>query len=140
MLRGPILVAESVATDEEQVRLGLFPGEMVYRVDRTRGQGEHLLVENIRLAAALFPNLQKPVPSMSDLADRYSLKLGEAIERVRTVAATARIANALGVREDTPLLMSDRVVHLRDGRPAEWRITYCLGHEHLARLKDRLGL
>ena len=73
MLREPILVAESAANDEERARLGLFPGEMVYRVDRIRGQGEQLLVENIRLPAALFPHLQNPVPSISDLADTYGI-------------------------------------------------------------------
>jgi len=140
MLRGPILVAESVATEEERARLGLLPGEMVYRLDRIRRQGEHLFLENIRLPAALFPSLHKPVASVVDLADSYGVKLGEAVERVRVVPASATIANALGVMEDAPILMLDRVVHLRDGRPAEWRITYCLGEESLARLKARLGL
>ena len=126
MLIEPVLVAESVANDEERARLGLLPGEMVYRVDQVRGQGEHLLVENIRLAAALFPNLQKPVPSIRGLADTYDLQLGEALESVRAVPASASIAQALDVMEGVPLSMSDRVVYLRDGRPAEWRITYCL--------------
>ena len=60
MVREPILVAESVATDEEQVRLGLLPGEIVYRLDRIRGHREQLLVENIGLAAAPFPRPQHP--------------------------------------------------------------------------------
>jgi GntR family transcriptional regulator len=138
MLRGPILVAESVANDEERARLNLFPGEMVYRVEKIRGQGEHLFVENIRLSAALFPNLQKPVPSIRGLAETYGLQLGEALERVCAVPASASVAEALGVRERTLLLMSDRVVHLRDGRPAEWRITYSPDQEYLARLLARL--
>jgi hypothetical protein len=45
MLTKPILVAESAANDEERARLGLFPGEMVYRADRIRRQGEQHLVE-----------------------------------------------------------------------------------------------
>jgi DNA-binding GntR family transcriptional regulator len=141
MLREPTLVTESVASNEECARLGLFPGEMVYRVDRTRGQGEHLLVENIRLAAALFPNLQKPVPSISDLADSYGLQLGEALERLCPVPASPSIAKALGITEATPLLMLDRVVHLRNGLPAEWvRITYSSGLENMARLIAKLRL
>ncbi len=126
MLTEPVLVAEFVANDEERERLALLPGEMVCRVDQVRGQGEHLMVENIRLAAALFPNLQKPVPSIRGLAETYDLQLGEALESVRAVPAPASIAQALDVMEGVPLLMSDRVVYLRDGRPAEWRITYCL--------------
>ena len=81
MLTEPILVAESAATDEERARLSLFPGEMVYRLDRIRGQGEQLFVEIIRLPAALFPRLQIPVPRITDLADAYALELGEAVER-----------------------------------------------------------
>jgi len=139
MLRGePTLIAEVVAADEELARLGLFPGEMVYRVDRIRRHGERLLVENIRLSAALFPNLLKPVRSISDLAKTYGLQLGEALERVCAVPASASVAEALGVTERTLLLMSDRVVHLRDGRPAEWRITYSPDQENLAKLLARL--
>ena len=138
MLRGPILVAESVANDEERARLGLFLGEMVYRVDRLRSKGEHLLAEYIRLPAALFPSLQKPVASIVALADSYGVKLGEAVEAVRVVPAAASVAKALGVIEGSLLLMSDRVVHLRDGRPAEWRIMYSLDHEKLTRLIAKL--
>jgi hypothetical protein len=38
------------------------------------------------------------------------------------------------VSERTLVLMLDRVVHLRDCRPAEWRVTYSLDQENLARL------
>jgi len=136
MPTGPILVAESLADDEELRRLGLFAGEMVYRVDKIRRQGGRLLV--VRLSAALFPNLLKPVRSISDLAKTYGLQLGEALERVCAVPAPASVAEALGVTERTLLLMSDRVVHLSDGRPAEWRITYRPDQENLARLLARL--
>jgi DNA-binding GntR family transcriptional regulator len=121
-----MLVVESVASDEERARLGLLPGEMVYRVDQVRGQEDHLLAESIRVAAALFPNLHKPVPSIRGLAETYGLQLGEAQESIRAIPAPASIAQALGVMEGVPLSMSDRMVYLRDGRPAEWRITYSL--------------
>ena len=140
MLTRPMLVVESVASDEEQARLSLLLGETVYRLDRIRGQGDQLLVENIRLPAALFPSLQTPVPRISELADAYALELGEALERVTAVPASADIAKALRVAEGSLLLMLDRVVHLRDGRPAEWRTMYCLDQGRLARLEDRLGL
>ena len=140
MLTEPILVAEFTATDQERARLGLFLGEMVYRLDRIRAHGEHLLVESIGLPAALFPNLQSPVQRITDLADIYGLKLGEAVEKVCTVAACTDIAKALSVAEGTLILRLDRVVHLRDGRPAEWRIAYCLDQGKLAKLKARLGL
>jgi DNA-binding GntR family transcriptional regulator len=131
-------VAECVANDEEQARLGLFPGEMVYRLDRVRARGQMLFVENVRLAAGLFPHLQKPISSICDLAHTHGLQLGEALETVCAVPASADIAKALGVADRTLVLMLDRVVHLRDGRPAEWRITYRLDQENLTRLLARL--
>ena len=134
----PILVAEFQANDEERERLALFPGERVYRLDRTRGEGEQRSVESRRLAAALFPNLRNPVPRISELAATYGLHIGEALETISAVSASADIAKTLGVTERTLLLMSDRVVHLRDGRPAEWRITYSLDQENLATLLGRL--
>jgi DNA-binding GntR family transcriptional regulator len=134
----PIQVAESVATDEEQARLGLLPGEMVYCVDRMRGHREQLLVENIRLPAALFPSLQTPVSRITNLATTYGLELGQALENFCTIAASSSIANALGVMQGTLLLMLDRVVHLRDGRPAEWRVAYSFDQETLTRLLARL--
>jgi DNA-binding GntR family transcriptional regulator len=140
MVREPILVAESMATDEEQVRLGLLPGEIVYRLDRIRGHREQLLVENIRLAAAPFPRLQHPVPRISDLAAKYGLQLGEGLESLSTIPASTSLGRELGVTEGTPLLKSDRVLHLRDGRPVEWRITYRLDRRTLARLMARLGI
>ena len=136
----PALVAESQANDEELERLALFQGEMVYRVDRIRRQGEQHSLESIRLPAALFPSLQTPVPRISDLADTYGLQLGEALERVGAIAASPSIAKALGVADGTLVLTLDRVVHLRDGRPAEWRTTYCLDQGKLARLKTGLGI
>ena len=138
MLTARKLIAESTATDEQRARLGLFLGEMVYRLDRIRGQGEQLCVENVRLVAALFPRLQKPVPRITQLADSYGLQLGEVLESVSLLPASADIAKALGVAERTLLLMSDRVVYLRDGRPAEWRVRYSSDQENLARLAARL--
>jgi DNA-binding GntR family transcriptional regulator len=52
--------------------------------------------------------------------------VAKALESFRAVPASASIAQAFGVMEGAPLSMSDRVVYLRDGRPAEWRITYSL--------------
>ena len=123
MLREPRLVAESAATHEECAHLGLFPGEMVYRVDRIRGQGKQLCVESVWLVAVLFPLLQMPVPRITALADIYGLQLGEVLESVSITPASADIARAFGVAKGTLVLRSDRVVHLRDGRPAEWRVS-----------------
>ena len=107
MITEPNLVTDAVATDEEQARLGLF-------------------IENIRLPAALVPRLRIPVLHIADLADAYGLQLGDAVERVSATSASGDIAKALKVDEGMLVVMLDRIVHLRDGQPAEWRIAYCL--------------
>jgi len=140
MLREPTLVTESVANDEEWARLGLFLGEMVYRIDSVHGRGYQRLLESVRLPAALFPLLQKPVPSLRQLADTYGLQLGEALEAVCAVPATPSIAKALDIMQGRQVLVLDRVMHLRDGRPVEWRrITYSSGLAKLGRLIAKLG-
>jgi len=131
------MVPEFRPNDDERECLALFPGETVYRLDRIRAEGECLLLENIRLPAALFPSLPNPVPNIHNLTDTYGLRVGEAREQVCAVAASASIAKALGVAEHTLLLMSERVVYLHDGRPAEWRVTYRMDRENLARLLAR---
>ena len=139
MLREPTLVTESVASDEECARLGLFLGEMIYRVDTVHGRDDQRLVESVRLPAALFPHLQKPVPSIHQLADAYGLQLGEALETVCAVPATPSIAKALDITQGRQVLALDRVVYLRDGRPVDWRrITYSSGLAKLARLIAKL--
>jgi DNA-binding GntR family transcriptional regulator len=140
MLTEPIMVAASVATDEERAQLALGHNEMVYRLNRTRGQSEQFCVENIRLVAALFPRLQNPVPRITELAHSYGLQLGKALESGSVIAASADIAKALDVAEGTLILRSERVVYLRGGRPAEWGIAHYSGRDTLAHLQARLGL
>ena len=95
---------------------------------------------NLFESAALFPSLQKPVASIVDLADSYGLKLGEAVEAVRVVPASASVAKSLGVAEGALVLMLDRVVYQRDGCPAEWRITYASDQTSVRGLRAKLGL
>jgi GntR family transcriptional regulator len=138
MLTEPISVVESTATDEERARLSLIPGETVYRADGIRRRGEQLLIESRCLPAALFPGLTTPIPRISGLADIYGLQLGMASEKVCAVAASADIAEALDVANGTLVLVLDRVVYLRDGRPAEWRVTHHVDRGTLTRLLARL--
>jgi DNA-binding GntR family transcriptional regulator len=71
----PILAAEYVASDEELARLGLFAGEMVYRISRLRREDSQLRAEDVRLPCALFPGLlHKDIfANISSLAGTYGL-------------------------------------------------------------------
>ena len=134
----PVRAIEHTASDQERERLGLLAGEMVYRASGTRSQAERSVFEDVVLPAALFPGLTQPVPSVSDLAQAFQLRLGEAIELISVVMASSTTATALGVPDGTPVLKVDTVVHLREGRPAVWRTVYSSDWIGLAKLRASL--
>ena len=57
-----------------------------------------------------------------------------AIEQISSTLASESVANALHVVVGTPLVQLDRVVHLSDGHPAEWRTAYGVDPEKWSRL------
>lgn len=134
----PLDVTEEAATHEERVRLRLFARAAIYRIRRVRRQGGHaVLVENVRLPAALFPGLPKhgPVTNICDLAREYDLDLGEAIERISIGTAPESVVNIFYIPAGTPVLQLDRIVHLRDERPVEWRTAYSLDRDPLSKFR-----
>ena len=97
MIIEPVFAAEYTASDEELARLGLFAGEMVYRISRLRRQGGQLRAEDVRLPCALFPGLlyKDIFADISALAGNYGLALGDATERISLDVAPGEIAKAL---------------------------------------------
>jgi DNA-binding GntR family transcriptional regulator len=134
----PVRAIEYVASDQERERLGLLAGEMVYRASNTRSQAGRFVFEEIALPAALFPSLAFPVPSVSDLAQAFGLRLGEVVELISVATASASVATALDVPEGAPVLKVDTVVYLREGRPAAWRTVHSSDWDRLAKLKASL--
>jgi GntR family transcriptional regulator len=113
------------ATPEEQKWLALDPLAKVYRLGRVRRAGDEVyLVEQVALPASVFPNLEE-VGDMSSglmsLAARYRILLGRATEHLAIGGAPADVAHILGVEPGLPLMVMDRVVFERGGRPVEWR-------------------
>jgi hypothetical protein len=140
MLREPTLVIESVANDEEWARLGLFLGEMVYRIDSVHGRGDQRLLESVRLPAALFPLLQKPVPSLRQLVDTYGLQLGVSARSSVCCPSHSKYRQSSRhyARQAGPRIGQSNAPARR--RPVEWRrITYSSGLAKLARLIAKLG-
>ena len=140
MIIEPVFAAEHAASEEELSRLGLFAGEMVYRISRLRRQDNQIKAEDVRLPCALFPGLlHKDIfADIGTIAETYGLALGDAVERISLDAAPPTIAKALQVPEGTKVLTLTRVVHLKDGRPAQWRTSYSLGRDGFAKLRDLL--
>ena len=133
----PLEVTEGVASRDERARLNLLPGDTVYCIRRIRRHGNRIvLVENVRLPAKLFPSPLdcSDVSDISTLAKEYDLLLGQAVERISSTLASDSVANALHIVVGTPVVQLDRIVHLRDGQPAEWRTAYGVDPEKWSRM------
>ena len=132
-LRGDIRaveLAEAMADKLEWARLQLGVNECVYRIRRVRAyEGKAFMVEDVSLPAALFPGLAErnvcPLAPLT-LAQAYGILLGNSEERVSIVAASTVATDVLRIPEGSPVLLLDRVVMTRDGRPVEWRRGECV--------------
>jgi GntR family transcriptional regulator len=126
-------ITEQRADEMERTRLQLGPGDHVWRVRRIRIDKDDrpFMVEALSLPAALFPELaamEKSLPHLAVLAQKYGILLGKAEERVSIETATEPVAKALRIAAGSPIFVLDRVVSALDRRPIEWRIGRC----HLA--------
>jgi GntR family transcriptional regulator len=117
------------ASEAECVRLRLRAGERVLRTHRVRFlNGLPFMAEQTALAAALLPGLADKAFAhcgILDLARIHGLQLGTAHEHASIGAASSEAAHALGIEEGALVLVLDRIVTLRDGRPVEWRVAEC---------------
>jgi GntR family transcriptional regulator len=126
-------ITEGRADKSECERLGLSMRDAIYRISRIRyHEDQPFMVEEASMPAALFPGLADR-SAVSDrlvvLAQQHGLLLGAAEERLSIGAASAAVADALGISPAAPIMVLDRVVKTLDGRPIEWRIGRC----HLTR-------
>jgi GntR family transcriptional regulator len=123
-------ISQGSANAAECGRLRLRPDDKVWRIQRVRlHKGEPFMVEQVMLPAALFPDLdeQKDLAGrVVVLAQQYGILLGKGDERVSIGAASAEVAETLGVEPGVPILLLDRLVHDLSGRAVEWRLG--MGH------------
>jgi GntR family transcriptional regulator len=140
-LRGEA-VCGGEASEAEGERLRLTAADRVYRIRRLRiDKGRPIMVEDVVLPAALFPSLRPAEAAARHilaLAQQHGILLGRAEERIRIRMAMPAFATLLGVADDTPLLLLDRVIFTLDGRPAEWRLGYCHlgeGYSYVSEMK-----
>jgi GntR family transcriptional regulator len=130
----PARVATGEATAAERRRLALAEAARVIRISRIRTRaGRAFMDDRIVLPEALFPGLAQETGLPNTLYDlfqkRYRIHVARTEEQVTAVAATARLAERLGVALDAPLLAIDRITYDLSGRRIEWR----LSHAHLDR-------
>jgi GntR family transcriptional regulator len=137
-------VTEGWSDETECVRLHLRSTDRVFRTCRVHfAMGVPFMAERTTLAAALFPGLADsaiPPHCILDLARMRGIALGAAHEQASIAAASAQAREILGVEEGSLVLVLDRVVTTRDGRPAEWRVAECnLTRQHLSAMSKGGG-
>ena len=122
-------VTDGVANELECARLCLPTGDRVYRIRRVRlSDDEPFMVEEASVPAALFPGLEEMrafTHRIVCLAQKYGILLGKAEERISMASASLKVADALCIVPDSPVVVLDRVVRTIDGRPVEWRMAWC---------------
>jgi GntR family transcriptional regulator len=122
-------IREATANEMERARLGLKPMDRIYRIRRVLSdQGCPLMVEQVALPAALFPDLLKSESTVNNtaaLAQDHGVLLGRAEEMVSIGEADPMLAKSLNVKIGTPVLVLDRVTRDLLARPIEWRLGHC---------------
>ena len=122
-------VTEGWPDETECVRLHLRSTDRVFRTWRVHfAMGVPFMAERTTLAAALFPGLADigfPPHGILDLARTRGIALGAAHEHASIAPASAEAREVLDIEEGSLVLVLDRVVTMRDGRPAEWRVAEC---------------
>jgi hypothetical protein len=112
----------------ERAKLALnTPQAPVLRVTRVRydNADQPLALEEVVLQLSRYFGLAPDdgdISELTELAQRYGLSLGRAIERISIVPATSNVAKHLGIAAGTDVMKLDRTVENADGEPVEWRV------------------
>lgn len=122
--------ATAEASPAELERLKLKPGERVLRVDQVRRStdGDVVSVEQVAVPAEVFGSFSAAEGQSWDLvqaAKRCNVLLGGGTEKISIAAATAAVAESLGMSGETPVILLERLVHTVSGRPVEYRKAWC---------------
>ena len=117
--------------------LELKPGEPVVTIRRLlEWGGKPVVLDEITLPAALFRGLTRakleayPGSMYGFFETRFGVRMLNAQERLKAVAADAAPAAALGVPPGSPLLAVERVAFTFGGRPVEFRRGLCTTIAH----------
>jgi GntR family transcriptional regulator len=124
----PFSFEQQAATPAVAKALGLEVGAKVLCVERLlQFNGEPVVYDQIYLVAELFvglslENLRSVDRSLYSLFETdYGVRMINAEEHLRAVAADARSAELLGVHVGDPLLLVERTAYSYGNKPVEWR-------------------
>ena len=117
------------ANSAEAAHLRLNGQDAVHRIEQTRlVGGEPFACEHLVLPATMFPKVGAAtggVRSIGETAFANGLLLSNGRETVTIGGAPQAAAQRLRIGEGTAVLVLDRVIEAIDGRPAEWRRSWC---------------
>ncbi len=128
------------ASPTEAMTLSLAPGEPVVRLLRVRtADGRPMAVEHAVIPARFLPDPGAVGESLYATLKERGLAPARALERIRAVAATERVAELLGVEVGTPVLYIERVSYLSDGTPLEFTRSHYRGdrYDFVAELRSQ---
>jgi GntR family transcriptional regulator len=134
----PLSCEAGMATPEVAAVLGVRAGAPVIHVERIlRFDGEAVVFDRIDLAGDLFAGLSLESLSGGERSlyslfeSDYGVRMINAQERLRAVAADERSAGLLGVAPGAPLLLVERIAYTYGNKPVEWRRgLYCTNRHH----------
>jgi len=131
------------ADAETALRLGLQPGERVFRIHNVlKLAGKPVIFDELVVPAARFPDLSATTFAARDgtiyglYQARYGVSVVRISERLSAARPDARIARVLGVGPDTPVLVIKRVAFTYHDQPVELRTSWVdtQNHEYLSDL------
>lgn len=124
----PFFCQRIESSDEVAAVLGLKPGAPVVHVKRLlRFSGETVVFDQIYLAGDLFEGLTLEAlrggeRSLYSLFESdFGVRMINAEEHLRAVAADQESASMLGVAVGDPLLLVERTAYTYGNKPVEWR-------------------
>ncbi len=131
MLANEVVYASKAVAGE----LCIGEGDELVRVERLRyADGVPMCIESSYLIRARCPDVQRHDFSKQSLRkfleDRYDIVWKRARQKIYAVAATARTAGYLGIKEGDPLIYIERVSYTRDDEPAEYLQTWYRGDSY----------
>ncbi|HEY0656995.1 MAG TPA: GntR family transcriptional regulator [Pyrinomonadaceae bacterium] len=118
------------ATEHVAIDLHLEPKEKVFHIERLRlADDEPMAFENTYLPEKLCPELDKADLTKNSLyqilTEDYNLQMNHAAESLEAAAANKYVAEHLGIKIRTPVLVVHRVVFSDSNQPIESaRTTY----------------
>jgi GntR family transcriptional regulator len=111
---------QGLPSPEEQVSLGLAPGEAVSRLVRLRlADGEPLCLERATIPARFLPEPEAVGDSLYMALRARGHEPFRALQHLRAAAASPVEAEQLGIRPGEPVMATVRYGYLADGRPVE---------------------